>query len=170
MQSAAIFGDLGRGAVNQTNQRSDATSTPSPQASPLSPEESTDLSLIIGSVCVVGLFLVVSVFIFVLCRMCHSGSHVNRALLGKVPMERGSDVGDCSGNNSSSGRKATIVDANSGLVSGGDGRFITFGGSPPAGAFCLANTMAASEIPSPNKPVEMYSAFNGNGELLSANA
>ncbi|VDL59255.1 unnamed protein product [Hymenolepis diminuta] len=152
--------------ANETNHRKGG-STPVPIPQPKSSGEGqTDLSLIIGCVCVVGLVLVVSIFVFVLCRMCHSGSRGNRALLGKVPMERGSDAGDCSGSNSNSGRKTKALDANNGMVSGGgggDGRFTTFGGP---GAFCLANTMAAGEIPSPNIPVDMYSAFNGNDGML----
>ncbi|VDO03981.1 unnamed protein product [Rodentolepis nana] len=154
-------------SANETSRHKGAT-TPQPIDGLGNVEEGqTDLSLIIGCVCVVGLVLVVSIFVFVLCRMCHSGSRGNRALLGKIPMERGSEVGDCSGSNSNSGRKAKPMDtADNGMVSGGDGRFVTFGGHPPTGAFCLANTMTTGEIPSPSLPVDMYSAFNGNDGML----
>ncbi|KAM3175174.1 hypothetical protein ACTXT7_009048 [Hymenolepis weldensis] len=166
VQGSTVFGNQMANPANDTNHQKGGT-TPVPISQPKSSGEGqTDLSLIIGCVCVVGLVLVVSIFVFVLCRMCHSGSRGNRALLGKVPMERGSDAGDCSGSNSNSGRKTKALDANNGMVSGGgggDGRFMTFGGP---GAFCLANTMASGEIPSPSIPVDMYSAFNGNDGML----
>lgn len=112
----------------------------------------------------VGLVLVVSVFVYVLCRLCRGGSHGNRALLGKVTAEIGTDGGDCGGSGSSA-RKPKLVESNNGLMAGGDGRFLAFSGATPTSAFCLANTMAASDISSPSKPVDMYSAYNGNGEF-----
>lgn len=151
-----------------TNSESDAASTPIPQVN-LSIEENPDLPIIIGCVCVVALVLVISVFVFVLCRMCQGGSRSNRALLGKVPLERGSEAGDCSGGNTNSGRKTNAFEANHhNNVSDADGRFMAYGVHPPPGGFCVANTIAAGEVPPPSKPIDMYSALlNGNGNLFN---
>ena len=142
-----------------------------PQAQPPSLEDSADFSLIIGSVCVVGMVLFVSVFVYILCRLCRCGSYSNRALLGKVTAERNVDGGDCLNGvvngSATNGRKPKLTDSNNGIVHGADGRFFTFNGTTiPTSAFCLTNTMAASDsAPSPSKPIDMFSHFNGNGEF-----
>ncbi|VDD74336.1 unnamed protein product [Mesocestoides corti] len=143
--------------ANRSQQLGGALSPP--QARSPSGDETADLSLIISAVCVVGLILIVSVFVYVLCRLCRGGCRGNQALTGKASAaDRSTDSG---------GHKPKLLDGGNGVLpASGDGRFLAFGGgTSTTNAYCLANTMAANDIPPSSKSADMYSPFNANGKL-----